>query len=365
MSPERAGLKACTTTASLRAGLKACATIVLLTLAASHAAPVVVHAGQSDATTRDYRYLMGTSVQVEAFGGTSVARRAAIDEAFGAIAEVDRLMSNYRDDSELTRINRTADREAVPVSDPMLGVLLAAQDVSDRSGGAFDVTVGPAVRLWGFHDKKPREPTAAELAAIRPLVGYRNVLIDRERRTVRFTRPGVEIDLGGIAKGFAVEVAADVLRRHGLGGFIDAGGNQYLVGVPPGKRAWTIGVKNPDAPDQLIGVVDAQEGSVSTSGQYANFLVVNGHRYGHVLDPRTLRPADSALGVTLIGRDATVADALSTAAFVLGPSRGLALLESFPGMSGLVAYRKPDGTIGIALSPGLRAAFHPAGSDRS
>lgn len=315
---------------------------------------------QSDQTTRDFRYLMGTSVQVEAFGGTDDARRAAIDEAFAAIAEVDRLMSNYREDSELTRINRTAAREAAPASEPMLSVLAAAQQVSDKSGGAFDVTIGPAVRLWGFHDKKPHQPSASEIAAIRPAVGYRNLLIDRERRTVRFARQEVEIDLGGIAKGFAVEIAANVLRRRGLGGFIDAGGNQYLLGTPPGKRAWTVGVKNPDRPDQLLGVVDSGETSVSTSGGYANFLTIGGRRYGHILDPRTLQPSEAALGVTVFGRDGTLADAVSTAAFVLGPAGGLALIDSFAGLSGLIAYRKDDGTVGVTMSRALAGAFHPA-----
>ena len=242
----------------------------------------------------------------------------------------------------------------------MLSVLEAAERVSHESGGAFDITVGPLVRLWGFHDKRPHLPAASELARIKPLIGYRNVLIDRQRHTVRFTRAGVEIDLGGIAKGFAVELAANVLRRHGLGGFIDAGGNQFLLGLPPGKRTWTVGIKNPDAKDQLLGVIDAQEGSVSTSANDANFLVSNGRKYGHILDPRTLQPSDASLSVTILSRDATLADAMSKAAFILGPKTGLALIDSFPGMSGLIAYRKSDGGVGIAISPRLTATFHPA-----
>lgn len=317
------------------------------------------HAMQSGETTQEFRYLMGTSMQVEAFGGTPAERRAAIDEAFGAMAEVDRLMSNYRDDSELARINRDAAHESVAVSDPMFSVLDAGQRISERSGGAFDVTVGPLVRLWGFHDKKPHEPTAAELAAVRPLVGYRNLLIDRERHTVRFSRSGVEIDLGGIAKGFAVEIAANVLRRHGLQGFIDAGGNQYLLGAPPGKRVWNTGIVNPDAAKQLLGVIETPETSVSTSADSANFLTINGHTYGHILDPRSLMPSTAALSVTILSRDATLADAMSKAAFVLGPGAGLALIDSTPGMSGAIAYRKPDGSIGLAMSPGLVSRFHP------
>jgi thiamine biosynthesis lipoprotein len=215
----------------------------------------VGHTAQSGGETREFRYLMGTSMQVQAIGGDEAARRGAIDEAFAAMAEVDRLMSNYRGDSELSHVNADAARAAVVVSDPMLRVLEAGQRVSAESNGAFDMTVGPLVRLWGFHDKTPHLPTAAELAGVRPLVDYRGLILDVPHHTVRFAHPGMEIDLGGIAKGFAVELAANVLRRHGLRGFVDAGGNQYMLGTPPGKTVWTVGIKNPDAVDRLIGVV--------------------------------------------------------------------------------------------------------------
>jgi thiamine biosynthesis lipoprotein len=188
--------------------------------------------------TRWFRYLMGTSVRVEVYGGTPGDRQAAADEAFGAIAEVDRLMSDYRSDSELTHLNQTAAQAPVVVSAPMFAVLDAADRVSRASDGAFDVTVGPLVRSWGFKDKRAHVPTPEDLADLRGVVGFRNVAIDREAHIVRFARPGVEIDLGGIAKGFAVEVAAASLSRRGLGGLVDAGGNQFMVGLPPGKKKW-------------------------------------------------------------------------------------------------------------------------------
>ena len=308
------------------------------------------HAAQSGGDTREYRYLMGTSMQVQAIGGDEAARRAAIDEAFAAMAEVDRLMSNYRDDSELSHVNAGAALGPVVVSDPMLRVLEAGQRVSAESNGAFDMTVGPLVRLWGFHDKKPHIPTAAELAAVRPLVDYRGLIIDSPHHTVRFARPGMEIDLGGIAKGFAVELAANVLRRRGLTGFVDAGGNQYMLGTPPGKTVWTVGIKNPDAAGRLIGVVDVKSGSVSTSANNSNFLVAGGRTYGHVLDPRTLQPSDASLSVTIVSDDGTLADAMSKAAFILGPQKGIALIDATPAMAGVIAYRKPDGGVGVSVS---------------
>jgi FAD:protein FMN transferase len=316
--------------------------------------------GQGGGDTTSYRSIMGTSIEVQAFGGTAETRTAAIEEAFGAFAEVDRLMSNYREDSELALINRDAARAPVRISDPMMSVLQAAQKVSAQSSGGFDVTIGPLVRLWGFHDKKPHKPTVEEFAAVRPLIDYRNLVIDAAQHTVRLAKPGMEIDLGGIAKGFAVEVAANVLHRHGLDGFIDAGGNQYLLGKPPGKSTWTVGVKDPDRPDRLLGVIETAETSVSTSADYATFVEIDGRKYGHILDPHTLQPSAAALSVTVLSRDGTMADAMSKAAFILGPTAGLALIESVPVMSGVIAYRKPDGNLGVAVSKRLAGAFHPA-----
>jgi FAD:protein FMN transferase len=336
---------------------RARASIALMLLAG--AAGGIVTAAQT-AETHEYRYVMGTSVEVQAFGAGDEQRRAAIEEAFAAFAEIDRLMSNYRDDSELAMINRDAARRAVPVSDPMFAVLDAARRVSEASNGAFDATVGPLVRAWGFYDKTPHVPSAGELAAVRPLVGYRQVRLDGDLRTVRFTRPDVELDLGGIAKGFAVEVAAGVLRRRGLNGFIDAGGNQYLLGTPPGKRAWTIGIKNPEARNQVLGVVETGETSVSTSADYYNFLVAGGGRqYGHILDPRTLQPAAQSLSATVLSRDGTLGDAMSKAAFILGPTDGIALVDAFPGMAAVIAFRKPDGSIGVVTSRSLAGSYHP------
>jgi FAD:protein FMN transferase len=312
--------------------------------------------GPQTGVSREFRYLMGTSVEVRAYGGTEAIRADAIAEAFGAMIEIDRLMSNWRADSEITAANHNAAQTEVRLSDPLFSVIQAGEMVSNRSGGAFDLTVGPAVTLWGFRSRKPHAPTAAELSAIRGLVDYRNILLDPVRKTMRFTRPGMEIDLGGIAKGFAVEVAAASLRRRGLGGFIDAGGNQYMLGLPPGKLAWTVGIRDPDRED-VLGVLNLPEGSVSTSAQYANFLTIDGRRVGHIIDPRTLTPSATSLSVTLFSSDGTLADAVSKAAFVLGPAQGIALVDSFPNMLGVIVFRDPAGRIGVAMNDRARRVY--------
>jgi thiamine biosynthesis lipoprotein len=300
---------------------------------------------------------MGTSIRIEVSGGTETDRRQALEEAFAAMIEVDRLMSNYRSDSELALANRDAARRPVHVSDPLFSVLSAAEQVSRHSQGAFDVTIGPAVKLWGFFDKHPHVPSTGELEAVRPLVGYTLVQLDDRTRTVRFARPGVELDLGGIAKGFAVELAAGALKRRGLSGFIDAGGNQYLIGLPSDRAAWRVGIQNPDLPGRLLGTVEVPEGSVSTTGGYHNFFEAGGRRYGHVLDPRTLQPSDASLSATVIASDATLADALSKPAFILGPRAGLALVESFPGAAAIIAFRDTRGGVAVAMSERLRGTF--------
>ncbi len=301
-------------------------------------------AAEDPRTTTVRRMLMGTSMMVEAIGGTPAARAAVIDEAFAAMAEVDRLMSTYRPDSELARVNAEAAGRPVRVSAPLWSVLDAAARMSRSSHGAFDVTIGPLVRLWGVHDRRPHVPTAAELARVRPLVDYRHVILDPDGQTVRFRRPGVELDLGSLAKGFAVELAGHVLERKGFSGVADAGGHQYLAGRPTRHPAWQVGIADPDVPTRLIGTVSVDGGAVSTAG-------------GRLLDPRTLAPSSTTSSVTVLSPDGTLADALSTTIALLGPVDGLRLVEAFPGAMAVIASRGTDGQVEIAMSAALRNRF--------
>ncbi len=335
----------------------------LLAAALLLAGPAHPHA-EGPLTTTVRRVLMGTSITVEATGGVAASRAAAVDEAFAAMVEVDRLMSNYKPDSELTRVNTDAALRPVKISDPLWSVLAAAQRVSRASGGAFDITVGPLVRLWGFHDKRPHVPSAAELQRLRPIIGYENVMLDEAAHTVRFRRPGVELDLGGIAKGFAVELAGRVLQRRGYSGLVDAGGNQFLVGTPLNKAHWEVGIADPESPTTLLGTLEVDGGGVSTSGGYHNYFVSNGKTYGHLIDPRTMAPSNAALSVTIVSPDATLADALSKPAYLLGPVKGLALVESFPGAMAVIAYRGANGEVDLKMSEGLKGRFRRTATSR-
>jgi thiamine biosynthesis lipoprotein len=167
------------------------------------------------------------------------------------------------------------------------------------------------------------------------------------------------IDLEGLAKGFATELAAGSLRRRNLSGVIDAGGTQYMVGNPPGKAAWSVGIGHPDRQGALVGALDLADGGVSTTSDMSNLLPAGSRGLGRVLDPRTLQPSAASVSATVVSGDGTLANALSRAAFVLGPVDGLALLDRFPSTWGVVAYRHSDGSIGIRVSPGHLQAFHP------
>ena len=308
--------------------------------------------------TRLFKYLMGTSMRVEVYGGDAHTRQQAADEAFAAIAEVDRVMSDYRDDSELTRVNREADARPVPVSAPLFAVLDAAGTVARQSDGAFDVTMRPLGALWGLRSPAPRVPSAAELTRVRPLVGFRGLQLDVQAHTVHFARAGMSIDLDGVAKGFASELAAKSLRRRGLAGVVDTGGHQYMVGLPPGKSSWSIGIGHPFQPGTLLGSLDIHGGAVSTTA--AESSDGPGRAVARrVLDPRTLQPSAMCVSATVVSPDGTTAQALSHAACVMGSSAGLALFDRFADTWGIVAYRAPDGSVGVRVSPGHVQDFHP------
>lgn len=294
--------------AAARAGRLAAA----LVLAAGFASPLAaqVDTGQS----RFFRFLMGTSVRVELSGGDPRTRTEAASEAFAAIAEVERIMSDYRPDSELSRVNALAATQAVTVSGPLFALVTAADRVEGASGRAFSAIVA------GRGSGRP-------------------VVVNAAERTIRFSNAGVRLSLDGIAKGFAAEVAAGSLRRRQLSGTVDIGGVQFMVGRPPGKQAWSVGLADPSHRDALLGALDISGGAVATATGKA--------------------PASVALA-TVVSADGTLADALSRAALGLAPADAMALFSRFPDTWGLVAVRGQDGKLAMTISPGHTAAFHPS-----
>ncbi len=277
--------------------------------------------------------LLGTFVVISAIGTNSAAVHRAIDLAFDAVREVDALMSLHRADSELVRLNASASDGPVAVSEELFRVIRFAQEVSRQTDGCFDVTIRPVADLWGFIWKQHRLPTDAELEMALANVGYQHVELDPVRRTVRFNRPGVSIDLGGIAKGYAVDSAIMTLRKHGVAdAMVRAGGDLRAIGSQPGQAGWEVQLEDPAHRGKRVAVRLRDE-SISTAGNYENFFVVDGRRYSHILQPRTGLPVEGLAACSVRASTCMESDAWSTALFVLGPE------QSVKQFGGTMAFR--------------------------
>jgi thiamine biosynthesis lipoprotein len=298
--------------------------------------PVVIDSGE--------RVVMGTFSRIVAIAADEATARTCIAAACAEQDRIEALMSYHRADSELARMNREAADRPVAVSKDTFEVLREARRFSELSDGAFDVTVGPLMDLWRAAADANRPPSEVELAAARAKTGWRNVILDPNTSTVRFRVQGMKVDLGGIAKGYAVDRSVEVMRQNGAqGGMVDLGGNVRCFGLAPrGRSHWYVAVQDPNiAPaDVQPGgppvVLQIEEGAVSTSGHYRRFVIVAGRRQSHILDPNTGYDNESLASVTVIAPDATAADALSTAVSVLGREKGLQLIEQLPSVEAIL-----------------------------
>ncbi len=281
------------------------------------------------------QYLMGTTMSISIAGAETEHAHRAAEAAFQEIRRLETLMSTYLAESDVSRVNRAAGETWTAVDPEVLGVIREALRYARLSGGALDITFKPLARLWQFEaDSTPPSPAAVQ--QVLPLVDYGAVLIDGDGR-VRLERPGMAIGLGGIAKGYAADRAAEVLRQMGIANAtINAGGDVRVMGRPSPERPWRIGIQHPRKRQALLEEVSLSAGAVATSGDYERFFVHEGVRYHHILDVRTGFPARGCMSITVIGETAMMADALSTAAFVLGPEAGLALIEELPGAEAML-----------------------------
>jgi len=280
---------------------------------------------------------MGTALDVIVYRPESEAD-AAMDDlevAFLAVAEIDQLMSLYKTGSELTALNKAAGQSAVAVSTHTANVLGAASHFAALSNGALDITVEPLVRLWGFFNlETSRIPPESDINTALDQTGMERLTVDIQAGTATL-KEGSRIDLGSIAKGYGVDQALRVLKERKVpAALVNLGGTVGVLGKHPVGRPWTVGIRHPRK-NQLIGEIRLEGGAVSTSGDYDRYFELNGTRYSHILDPRTGWPVEGVYSVTVVAPNATAADALSTAAFVMGPSEGLAFLSLCDGIDGL------------------------------
>lgn len=275
--------------------------------------------GESGFTQRS-QPLLGTYVTVTVVGCDRIASLAAVSEAFEAIRAVDARMSIHRTDSELSKLNAASPTNYTPISAPLFQVLSEAQRISRLTDGAFDVTLRPVVDLWGFVWKRGyKNPDPLMIEDAMSTVGTR--FLELESGAVRFAKAGMSIDLGGIAKGYAVDQAIEALRRSGIqNAMVKAGGDLRVIGAPPGKEKWEVQIEDPTKSGERQ-VVYLRDKALSTSGDYENFFEQAGRRYSHILDPRTGRPATLRGSCTVIAATCQESDALATALLVLGPDR--------------------------------------------
>jgi thiamine biosynthesis lipoprotein len=285
-------------------------------------------------------FVMGTRGTVTIYGLPAGDAEAAASEAIREMHRIESVMSTWREESEISRLNRDSRGRPVRVSAELFTLLEKAYRFSELTGGAFDVTARPIVRLWGFQGGEAKLPTEAEIADSLSRVGWRKMVLDTADTSVTLTG-GSGIDLAGIGKGYAVDRCARILRDHGAkSALVDLGGNMFAIGAPPGRDAWSIGIRDPEDPSGVIGKLLIRDEAVATSGNYENFVVIDGKKYGHIVDPRTGRTVDHVLGVTVVAPSATESDALSTGLFVLGPEESARMEESFAGVGAVFAL--PD-----------------------
>jgi len=302
--------------------------------------------GREGGLYKETRTIMGTYVTITAERGglPEIVVRAAVSDAFAEIGRVDDLMSTYKPESQLSLVNSRAGEGPVRVDPELADTVKDALDVAKMTGGGFDPTVEPLVKLWGIASKDARVPPETEIKKAISLVDYREVAVDLAGSTVEIKKKGMSIDLGGIAKGYAADRAVEALRKAGItAGIVAVAGDLRLFGKRPDGRLWRIGIQHPRAKDELIAKLDVTDAATSTSGDYERYFIKDGVRYHHILDPKTGYPARGLVSVSVLAPKSWLADSLATGLFVMGPSRAFAFAKEHPEIEVLMV--KDDGTV--------------------
>lgn len=301
-----------------------CATLPLLACAAPQEAQWHV----------DTQRKMGTQVQVQVWHADPVRAAELLAASMAELDRIEARMSTYRESSEISLVNREAARRPVPVSRELFDLVARSLELSRLTGGAFDITYDSVGQYYSFRDHEL--PSEAEISASLPAIDWRLVELDPERLTIAFRREGVRINLGGIAKGYACEQVIALLRAAGVErAMANAGGDTRILGDRGGKP-WVVGIRDPDQASGVATRLALSDEAISTSGDYERYFIEDGVRYHHILDPGTGRSVGGVRSVSVVGPDATLTDGLSTSLFVLGPERGLALIERIPGYEAVI-----------------------------
>jgi thiamine biosynthesis lipoprotein len=273
----------------------------------------------------DQQAIMGTVVRVELWSDDQLGGKAAIAAVMEEMRRIDRTMSTYKEDSDVSLINRNAAQKPVTISPELFELIARSLQMSELTGGAFDITYASAGYLYDF--RRRIKPSEEALAKALPAINYHHIVLDQRRNTIKFSQAGVRIDLGGIAKGHAVDRCIALLQERGIKqAIVSAGGDSRIIGDHHG-RPWIVGIRDPRQEGKVVAALPLSDAAVSTSGDYERYFEANGVRYHHIINPTNGRPVNGVRSVTVVGNDSTTMDALSTSVFVLGVEKGMALVE--------------------------------------
>lgn len=294
-------------------------------------------------TYKKSQVLMGTVVNITIIDRNLDRAEKACELAFQEMQRIEKLFSTQDKSSEISKLNQGGDSEFLKTEPEIIFLLKESLRISSLTQGAFDISIKPLVDLWKEKLEKDEAPTQEEIFRILPLVDYRNIEVDSQKNLVRFKRKGVKLDLGAIAKGYAVDQAIKILKKNGIKNcLVVAGGDLFALGKGKNRLDWLIGLKHPRKSGLILEFRCANKG-VATSGDYERFKILNKKRYHHLLDPQTGLPGNKAISATIIAPNAMLADALATAVFILGEKDGLSLIKKMKDVEGIVIVEKEKG----------------------
>jgi len=289
---------------------------------------------------------MGTRVRMVVYASDELTAKAATRAAFDRIAELNRIMSDYLPTSELMQLCRQAGGPPVKVSPELFFILDRSQEFARLTDGAFDVTVGPVVRIWRRARKLRELPSLEQITEARKLVDYRLLKLNSVEHTVQLEKPGMQVDLGGIAKGYAADEAQKVLKKQGIkSALVALGGDIVVSASPPGTSGWRVGITPLGDEEKGTPTMLLHDCGVSTAGDTEQFVEIGGARYSHIVDPKTGMGLTTRIQVTVVAKDGTTADGLDTGLAVLGPERALPIVEQLDGVSARIVWKEKSGVL--------------------
>ena len=302
-------------------------------------------------------FLMDTVVEIKVYHKRKAEAEKAINSSMEEMKKVEQKMSCFFSGSEVSRINKDAFLEEkkgsllvegwIPISDELFSLLEESVLLSKLTKGCFDITIYPLWKIWKFEGENIEVPGKGKIERVLKLVAYKNMILQNGK--ISFAKKGMGIDLGGIAKGYAVDAAIKVLKDKNINSaIVNAGGDMYVLGRKQGK-SWRIGIRHPRREGEILGTIEVEDRAIVTSGDYERFFFSGGKKYHHIINPKTGYPADECQSVTIVAKEATFADGLATGIFVLGPKEGMALIENLEGVEGVIVNKEGD----VSVSSGL------------